>query len=347
MKTFFSLMIFCSITLLHAQTETAFYPESETEELVIHNRILAKVGDKTISVVDVMKKMDLFLQKNYPHLAGSKLAKFQFYSSQWREYLTQMIDSELMIADAEKLEVKVTDADVREEILNRFGPSIMTTLDSIGLTYEEAKKMIRDEMIVQRMTWFRINSKALQSVNSQDVKKAYQEYCEKNPEMQQWEYQVLSIRSPDKSASEALAAKAFDLLNAKRHLLDVATELKTPDSVTTVSLSEDIQADEKSISDSHKKVLATLTENTFSAPIAQVSRMDHSVVYRIFYLKKHSQTKLPSFEKMAEQLKDQLLQNAANKEGGQYIVKLREKMGYDEKYMMLPPDFQPFVLVPK
>lgn len=344
MKRFYFLIALCLFGSLYSSQET-----QQTEEIVIYNRILAKVGDKTISVVDVMKKMDLFLQKNYPDLSDAKLPKYQFYSSQWRDFLNQMIDTELMLADAEKLEVKVTDAEVREEILNRFGPNIMPVLDTLGVTYEEARKMIHDEMIVQKMTWFRVNSKVLTSVNPKDIKQAYQEFCEQNPEMLKWQYQVLSIRSPDKAAGEALAARAAELLSANHNFAALSKELKAPDEMTTISISEDLEADERSIAATHKQVLMQMSENTFSAPIAQVSRVDNSTVYRIFYLKKLEQTKLPAFEKISEQIRDKLLQNAAGKENSQYIVRLRERLGFDEKFMMqsLPSDFQPFNLVAK
>src|SRR5262249_11829145 len=97
---------------------------------------------------------------------------------------------------------------------------------------------------------------------------------------------------------------------------------------------------------SHKEVLQTLAINSFSRPIAQLSRIDNSVVYRIFHLKKHTHRTLPPFEKMAEELKDHLLQAASARENIQYIARLRERLGYDEKQMMetLPDDFQPFAL---
>jgi hypothetical protein len=49
---------------------------------------------------------------------------------------------------------------------------------------------------------------------------------------------------------------------------------------------------------------------------------------------------------MADKLKDHLLQQAATKENVQYIARLRERLGYDERVMMetLPADFQPFSL---
>jgi hypothetical protein len=286
--------------------------------------------------------MDFFLQKYYPQYAQSKMARFQFYSAQWREYLAQMIDQELMLTDAEKLEVKVTDAEVREELMTRFGPNVMPVLDQMGLTYDEARKMIQDEMIVQRMIWFRVNSKALCKINSTDIKEAYKQFCEKNPELEEWQYQLLSIRSASKEAGVALAARAFELLQSKFEPEKVIEQLASSEA----TLSPEIQADEKSLSTSHKEVLKTLSENAFSAPIAQVSRTDNSVVHRIFYLKKHTKKVLPPFKKMADQLKDQLLQEAASKESTQYLAKLRDRLGYDEKQMTetLPKDFQPFAV---
>ena len=343
----FLLALLCSVAPFHASTNPPLPIEDDpSAELVIYNRILAKVGGKTISVIDVMKRMDLFLQKNYPQFASSKVARYQFYSNQWQDYLNQMIDTELMLADAEKLELKITEAEVREEMLNRFGPNVMPTLDSLGVTYDEARAMIQDEMIVQRMMWFRVNSKVLNNINSQDVKEAYAQYCTNNPALQEWDYQVLSIRSPNKTASEQLASKAFELLNTHLNLASISEQLPSSDELTTITISQEMKADEKSISKEHREVLEALSENSYSKPIAQVSRIDNSVVYRIFHLKQHTKKELPAFSKIADQLKEQLLQEAAGKESTQYILRLRAKLGFDEKHMMetLPDGFQPFAL---
>lgn len=324
---------------------------AEPQELIVYNRILAKVNGKTISVIDVMKKMDLFLQRYYPQYASSKSGRYQYYSTQWKETLAQMIDQELMMADAEHLELKVSDAEVREEMLDRFGPAIIATLDQMGMTYEEARKMIYAEMVVQRIMWYRVNSKALNSVNPQEIKDAYKKYCEKNPSLEEWKYQVLSLRSANQKASEALAQKAADLIHsaAQTDIAAVSEQIKTDeseDNPVSVTLSPEIKADEKSIALAHKEVLKTLKPGSYSAPIAQVSRVDQSTVYRIFYLKEYAKKETPPFEKLSEQLKDELLQQAASKENLQYICKLRERLSYDDKHMMeaLPADFQPFAL---
>ncbi|MBS0652787.1 MAG: SurA N-terminal domain-containing protein [Verrucomicrobia bacterium] len=355
MKTAPFLFFICSICAAlstHAQNAIpGMLAQEEAQELIVYNRILAKVNGKTISVIDVMKKMDLFLQRYYPQYTQSKAARFQYYSTQWRDTLAQMIDQELMQADAEHLELKVSDAEVREEMLDRFGPAIIQTLDQIGMTYEEARKMVFAEMVVQRIMWYRVNSKALNSVNPQDIKEGYKKYCESNPALEEWEYQVLSLRSTNQSISELLAKKAADLLHsaANTDLATVSEQIKaasTDENPVTINLSPDLKADEKSIAQSHKDVLKTLLPGMFSPPIAQVSRADQSTVYRIFYLKNHSKKEIPPFQKMSDQIKEELLHQAAARENSQYIAKLRERLGYDEKHMMesLPPDFQPFAL---
>jgi hypothetical protein len=325
----------------------AYLSHDEPQEIVIYNRILAKVNGKTISVIDVMKKMDLFLQRYYPEHSRSKFSRFQYYSKQWRETLSQIIDQELMLADAEHLELKVTDAEVREEVLGRFGPNIMAALDSIGMTYDEARTQIYSDMVVQRIMWYRVHSKALTTVNPQDIKEAYKLFCQKNPPFEKWRYQVLSIRSLQRDIGEALAIRAFDLLENKHVAWDVLpSELKPAEEAITVTLSPELEGDAKGLAESHKDVLKNLKPGTFSSPIAQVSRVDNSVVFRIFFLKECQRHEPPVFEKMADNLKDELMEQAIGKETTQYIAKLRDRLGYDETQMLevLPSDFQPFAI---
>jgi len=89
----------------------------------------------------------------------SKTARYQFYSSQWYPTLQQMIDHELMVTDAETRQVNVSDGEVREEIQTRFGPNVMESLDQLGITYDEAREMVHQDMIVQRIQWVRVSSK--------------------------------------------------------------------------------------------------------------------------------------------------------------------------------------------
>lgn len=320
------------------------------QHLIVNNRILAKVNEKTISVLDVMKKMEVFLNRYYPEYASSLPARHQYFSSQWRSTLIQMIDNELMLQDAEKLELKVSDSEVREAVIERFGPNIMASLDQLQMSYEEARKMVHTDIIADKMTWYRINSKAMQAVNPQDIKQAYQSYLIKNPEKEEWVYEVVSIRTKSEEAGKLFAEKTHGLLKtAGRSFQELVQELKEecgPESDLSISLSEEFKTDTKTISDAHKQGLLSLVVNSISEPIRQVSRADQSIVYRIFHLKNHAKIPPLPFSKVSEKLREELLNLAAGKESKLYLEKIREKFGYDSQAIQenIPADFQPFVL---
>lgn len=325
----------------------------EPQHLVINNRILAKINGKTISVMDVVKKMDVFLSQAYPQYVNSKAARYQFYTAQWRNTLSQMIDNELMMADADSIELKITDGEVRESLQERFGPNVMANLEKIGITYEEARDMVHADLVVGRMNWFKINSKAILSVNPQDIKAAYKEYCLKNPPAEEWKYQVLSIRGVDQALLAPLTAKAQALLT-EPEIEAQASPLQTVyekisneglDPSITLNLSPPYEVADKSLSANHKEILAKLRPGMLSLPLAQPSK-DGSVVYRIFHLKEHVKKELPPFEKVSESLFEQLAEKAAAREANQYLAKLRQKFSFEEKHFQeaLPPDFQPFTL---
>ena len=349
----FTRAIFLLLTCAFAITswgDSSFTSLPENQKLIVNNRILAKVNDKTISVIDIVKKMDAFLHQAYPEYANSNVARYQFFSAHWRESLSQMIDNELMLADAEKLGLKAGDGEVRERLHDRFGPNLMTTLDKLGLTYEDAWKMIETEILVQKMTWYRINSKAIFTVNPQDLKLAYKDYVAKNPPVDVWKYQLLSIRAASEQVGRELSEKAHQLLDEERlDLPTVLVKLKEglpEDTSNSITVSNEFEVNDKELSESPRQVLLTLHPNSFSIPIPQISRFDKSNVFRIFHLKEHSKKQPPSFEEMSDTLQEGLVQKAIQREQALYLNKIRERFTHDEKYIreFIPADFQPFAL---
>ncbi len=317
------------------------------ENLVINNRILAKVHGKTISVIDVMKRMNVIIIRHLPDIEATE--RYQFYTAQWREILAQMIDEQLILADAEKIELKINDGDVREKLQERFGPNVIANIEKLGLSYEEAKEMIRTEIIVQRMTWYRINAKAILSINPKDVKVAYKEYCLSNPPKDEWRYQALAIRSSDEKVNEEIAQEAALLLQqGKAGLVAVAEELQQREGLPkdlSITVSQEYIVDQKNLSDSHKNVLVTIEPGGYSPPLAQPSRTSNQIIHRIFHLKERIQEQKPPFGTLAERLEDKLIESAIKEATSTYIYKLRDRFGYDEKMMeVIPNDFQPFVL---
>jgi hypothetical protein len=333
MKTLFATL---ALTLSLAAAPMVDFQEPK---IGIQNTILAKVNGKTISMIDVKKKMDMAFHQGYPQLAHSNQARFQFYEASWKHVLMDMIDQELMISDAEDKEIKVTDGEIREILEERFAPNVTQTLDKIGLTFDEACKMIKNEIIVQRMSWWFIHSKAVGSVTPQDIRQAYRLYLEAHPAYTDWKYRVVTIRTD--SSNESLAEEVYKAL-AESGKSPEAVEVKQIEGAV-IAVSNEFNAKTEELSDIHKASLLTIEPGQYSKPSYQLSRADKKGVYRIFYLIAKNDVAAPAFEDMSTYLKNELIQKAVTAESQVYINKLRKHYGFDAE-TVIPEELHPFSL---
>lgn len=338
--------IFYFLTLpLIAVAAAPLTPPPDNHKIVFQNSIVAKVNDKTLSMMDVKKKLDLIFHKSYPHLIHSNTARYQFYQQSWKQVLMEMIDHELILADAADKEVKIADGELREEMERRFGPNTLMTLNQIGLNYDEAWKMLKDEMIVQRMSWWFIQARAMQKVTPEEIRQAYRFYLKNNPSYQEWKYRVVSIRGAE---ADKISEKIYEQLSQSDQTPDqLAKDFENlGSSLTSIQISNSIVAKDTDLSESYKKTLELLSPGKYSPPLMKLNKSDHEIVSKIFYCEDVSQHPAPSFEEMNGKLREQLTQEAVIKESTNYIEKLRKKYGYDQISMnvSLPTNFEPFAI---
>jgi hypothetical protein len=341
--------LICCATSCFAQMN---YAPRHDPQISVKNRILTKVNGNVISVVDVMKKMDMMLHQNYPQFADSSQARFQFYSASWRSVLMEMIDTELILSDAEEREIKLTDGELREEMEDRFGPGVQLTLEKIGITYDDAWAMVKKEMIVRRMMWFFAQSKAVQSVSPQSIRDAYRHYLKENPPHQECTYRVITLRADnnEEESEEVLAQNICELLNKTQESLETAAlhlkEWEKSHLGTAVTVSNEYVAKDCDLSESHRNVLSHLSPGSYSKPITQTSRAENKPVHRIFHLADRIDHPASSFEDTVPQLKHELTQKAMAKESEAYLQKLRKYYGFDQSGLRetLPDNLQPFAL---
>ena len=315
-----------ALSLLLFSTTYANMPlfdPAKDQKIAVQNAILAKVNGKTITVIDVMKKLDLIFYRGYPELADSKQARFQFYTMQWRHTLNEMIDTELMVADSKEKELKVTDGEIREEMEDRFGPNIIGTLDQIGLSYDDAWKMVRTEMVVQRMIWFYVHSKAIATVSPMMIRNAYKDHLVKNPPKEEWTYQMVTIQGNEPPADQVTNQIGSILLAQLEDRETLFESFKEENPSCDFRISQEYTVNQHDIPPSHHQILTALQKGEYSLPVTQESRRDKSLVHRIFYLKEHTSEDAPTFNQISNQLKEELLHEVVGKEYQNYITKLR------------------------
>ena len=247
--------------------------------------------------------------------------------------------------DAAKKEIKISDGEVRETLQERFGPNIRASLDKINLEYDEARDLIRSNLIVNQLIGMKVHSKAFHMVTPKLIKEAYTSYVADHPPQEQWKYQVLSIRGEDPIFCGTIAQKAYEaLLEQKQSLDTVATALEVEG--VTLNVSDDYLGETKKISKAHFEAIQSLTPDSISEPISQVSRYDKSAVLRIFHLKEVTKSLPETFDEMHDKLKNQLLFQTSDAEKKCYVESLSKRFGYatHSPKFSLPEDYHPFLL---
>lgn len=313
----------------------------------MHNRILTRVLDQPITVGDVMKKMDINFFRQFPQYAQSKQARFQYYQAHWKNTLSDLIDKELILHDAQESKVPPPTNEVRQELEQTFGPNVMANLEKIGMTYEEATKNIEEEMILRRMLMFRAQIKAMRSVTPQMLRATYHEKKEEFIQPSQWSYRVISIRDKDEKKTQYAVEEVLKLL--KNHSLDeleTTIQSQVPLSPTTsVKVTELVTQQEKEISPGYKEVLDPLSPGQYSQAVEQLDRKKNKF-FRIFYLQERTLSTMKTFQEMAGPIKNYLMDQKVNIETEKYISDLKKKYGIDTQKILssLPEGFEPFTI---
>lgn len=284
--------LFCSS--LCAEQEL-FLPPTEgqfPEHLIINNRILLKINGKPISMMDVVKKMDLVFYQRYPELATSAAARYQFYSQAWRSFFLATVEDQLIVADAKEKQIEVTEGEVREELERLFGPDVVQNVDKMGFTLEEITELLKTDLIVRQMIGMMVRTKAISDVHPKQVRARYEEFIAKNPPQNKWIYQILSIRAADPEEELEIAEKAHRyLVEEKRSLEEVVSLLSTE--ARQLSLSEKYERGTRDLSLNHKTILESLNGESSGTIYSSVLARKAKIASQIFCLEEKREERPP------------------------------------------------------
>ncbi len=345
----FLSLIIISGNLTGAGLDSNLLSQKAPEHIEVNNRILARVNGKGISVIDVMKKMDIIFYGQYPEYAEIAPARYQFYMMHWKDVEKQLIDKELILVDVEESKLPVSNGDVRQEMETMFGPNMIDNLEKAGLSFDEAFKIVKGDIAIRRMMMAKVQGKAIRTVTPQAIHEAYEEYAKNNPRSHQWIYNVISIRDPDDKEGELSAKAVYKILaDQKIPLKDFFEKFKETGvgKNSAINISDEFHHNDLEVSEAYKEVLFKLEPETFSQPVAQQSRRDRSKVWRIFYLKQVIPGGMVPFDEVEDQIKDNLIDIAVDKETDLYFIKLRKQFSVEEMEPATegPEAFQPFML---
>jgi len=130
---------------------------------------LIKINDQEISKAEFLSEFEKSLQKDQP-LSGIEREELQ------RSFLVQLIDRELIHAEARRLKITLTDADV-EAALQSYrqdypGSSFDTMLQDRGLTLESWREELKESLIMEKLLEQAVYANV--SVSDQEVSDYYE-----------------------------------------------------------------------------------------------------------------------------------------------------------------------------
>ncbi len=350
-KNNFFYLLGILLTILPMSVEAARRTGADEPQIVVHNRILAKVNGRVITVVDLLKKLDLVFYRQFPQYKDVLEARFQFYQLHWKRVLDELVDGELILSSSKDLKIEVTEGDVRQEIEETLGPDVVGTIAQIGASYEEIAAMVEREIIIQRMTQMMAYAPALASVGPKEIRESYEEYAKTHPIEETWSYRVISIKATSPLDALWICNETTEALKKGLTAEEIESAYQGQDALpkgATVQVSELFQRDAKELSKAHKTVLLTLQEGSFSEPVPQQTKGSTKVMaYRIFILEKHTPRSVVPLREVESAIRNELLEKAVAEEMAAYISKLRMRAKLDETYFkkMIPQGFEPFQLV--
>lgn len=323
--------------------------QEESLEIIIQNRPLAKIHGKTISVMDVKKRMDRFLIEHNKEAFEHPGSLFQFYVHSWKQTLQDLINNELMLMEAEELKFNIADGDVHQEMERTYAPNLIEKIEELGLSYADAKQLTYENIVVQSLSWYKIWSQAFQKVTPELLRGAYLGYISTLPNGDKWTYRTLTIRGSDEAACETLATKIKTQMTGDAPMeleaIVEANKENLPEGVT-LSISSDLSLTSHELSQAHLSILKSLAVDAVSAAIPQKTKAGKVSAYKFFHLKDFAESTIPTYESMEQELKGKLINQEASTLSETYFSKLRRKYCCEDLVVekMFDTQYQPFRL---
>ncbi|MCB1213545.1 MAG: SurA N-terminal domain-containing protein [Chlamydiia bacterium] len=320
-------------------------------KIEVNNRILANVQGKPITVIDVQKKMDLVFYRQFPQYANLPEARQQFYETNWRHVLNDLVDKELMLADAEENKITVNNGEVRKELEKIFGPNVIENLKKANLTYNDTWELIKGELIIRKLLGGRVHVKALRKITPKEIRAEYDRTLSNYYHPAEWTYSLITIRDPDNVRCRRTAERVHYFLTEgikdKGEVDALLAKQSDHSDQTKISFSETYTQKKDEVSGEYLEALSQLKSGQFSRPIEQVSRRDNSKLYRIFIVTAFQNEGHTPFKEVESKIKGAMTEKILEHSTQEFLTGLRKKyrLEGDQAERYFSDSFSPFQLV--
>ncbi len=313
--TFFVLCF----SLLHT------YKIAKAEEEVI-DRIVAIVNDDVICLFELNKRFAPYAERihaaGYPPLKERKM----LYKVR-QDILNQLINQKLASQEAKKARIKISNDEIDAAIERIKEKQLLTDeefdklLEGDGLTREEYRQHLKDQILRTRLVNYKIRSKIV--ITKEDIKKYYNEHKEEFSGDDKYHLRNIIISIPSFADDEEKAAARKKIENIVQKIKSGASFGEMAKKYSQSSLAEDGgdlgEFSFKDISPELKKALKGLKPGDIT-PI-----METVQGFQVFYVEDIKKAPAKSLEEASKEIEEKLFNEVVNEKFKEWIENLRRQ----------------------
>ena len=318
--------ILASLLLIPALLFQIINPE-KAQAAVRLDRIVATVNDEVITWSELM---GLIIMDGKDYLAGTtgrereqKIKKIE------RPFLNNLIGMKLQVQEAQKMGFYVSGPEIGsaiDEIKTKYGltdEALEASLQSEGLTMEDYRKRLADQILLQKIANYAVRNKII--ISDKEVEEYYGKNKEKFNKGEQFRIRQIFFALPEdkaqKGAIEALALELLDRINNGEDFAKLAKEYSEDPS-------REFGGDLGYIS--RESVLKEIEEVTAALKEGEISKPFQSSA-GLHIIKLEDRTGGSSLEEVRERIRGTLFQEAFEAKYREWRNSLREAANIEIK----------------
>ncbi len=339
------MLLFISLVCCRMEAE-AEETSQRRPSVIVENRVLATVRDQVITVMDVMKKLDMVFCQQFPQYRAVPEARYEFYRSNWRRVLEELVDRQLIMSLAEEKQFSVTNGDIREELEEAFGPNVMMNLYEEGLSLHDVHEMMKADILLRRIIFFYVHAPVLHAITPDVLRSAYQHRVNELKGKEGWIWRTVTVKAKGKDCPKAMADKVWKLLEQDRLPMEkVVAQL--PNEIEC-QVSSPFRSEHKEVAPGIQDILEKLPLNSFSEPLPFTVRNDPHQCWRCYIVDERFSATVPTFQEVEEVIRQDLAAPEIAKKTIAFFEELRKQ--YHVQHLFTSEQllaFEPFQLKQK
>jgi peptidyl-prolyl cis-trans isomerase SurA len=299
---------------------------SKAESREVVDRVVAVVNDEVILMSDLNEALNPFLNRLQEY-QYSQEEKEQFLYKLREEILNQLINERITDQQAKKAGIEITSKEVDASIeqmkqANRLtDEQLRAALSQQGLTMEEFKEKIREQILRSKLVSLEVKSKIV--ITKEDIKNTFQKEVEKYSETKKYHLRSILMRAPsstdemDKKAIEAKMLEIHEKLEQGGNFEALARIYSDPALASSGGYLGVF--DPKTLAPNIREAVANLKPGEFS------SVLDTDQGYQIFFVDKIESQESRSLDEASAEIEDRLYKEIVDERFSAWLQELRNR----------------------